>query len=189
MSRWHNIYLDKVAYFFTASVVEFLPVLRPISVKESIFRACEFYRDEYATKINAYVIMPEHIHLIIRSESGESVRKFMQHSLRKISRGVVAHTQSALSGRATGSEAERRLGVFRMHARGAAVHRVWKERAKGVAIYSHKVMKQKLDYIHANPLRRGLVKDAADYLYSSHRNYYLNDHSIFRIDPVEVMVL
>ena len=127
MSRWHNIYLDNGAYFFTATVVEFIPVLGTTFVKESILRAWEFYRDEYATKINAYVIMQEHIHLIIRSESGDNVRKFMQHPLRKISLRIVTGTQSPLSAQDTASEAERRLGVFRRHARGTAFHRVWKE--------------------------------------------------------------
>ena len=187
MSRWHNIYLDNVAYFFTATIVDYIPVLRETAVTQLVIDSLNFYRREYATEINAFVIMPEHVHLIIRSESGESVRKFIQHSLRKISREIVAHTESLLVDGIKRKEAEARLAVFRKYARGKAVHKVWKERAKGEPIYSDKVMKQKLDYIHMNPVKRGLVESPEDYPYSSFRNYYLNDHSVIEIDSVDVL--
>jgi putative transposase len=189
MSRWHNIYLDNMAYFFTATVVEFTPALVPVAVKEFIIESLNFYREEYLTKINAYVIMPEHIHLIVRSDSGENVKKFIQHLLRKISRQIVTDTQSILTGNGHSQKVNGMLDVLSRHARGKAIHRVWKERAKGVPIYSGKVMKQKLDYIHFNPVKRGLVKNPEDYIYSSCRNYYLNDHSIIYIDPVDVLIL
>lgn len=189
MSRWHNIYLDNVAYFFTATVVKYIPALNPDSVREFIIEALNFYREEYLTEINAYVLMPEHLHLIIRSQSGENVKKFMQHLLRKTSRRIVTDTRSSPVNNICVYEAEERLVVFRRHARGKATHRVWKERARGEPIYSDRVMKQKLDYIHMNPVKRGLVKNPEDYLYSSFRNYYLNDHSIIKIDPIDVLML
>jgi putative transposase len=189
MSRWHNIYVDNFAYFFTATVVEYVPALNSISIKDFMIHSLNFYREEYDTKINAYVIMPEHIHLIIRSELGENVKKFIQHFLRKVSRMVITDTQFSLTDEYSSTGAEERLNVFRSHARGKAIHRVWKERAKGEPISSDKVMKQKLDYIHMNPVKRGLVKNPEDYPYSSYRNYYLKDHSIIQIDSVDVLIL
>jgi hypothetical protein len=38
-------------------------------------------------------------------------------------------------------------------------------------IYSQKFIEQKLDYIHANPVKAGIVKKPEEYLYSSARNY------------------
>ena len=52
-----------------------------------------------------------------------------------------------------------------------------------------KIMKIKMDYIHNNPLRAGLTKEPKDYLYSSFRNYYLNDQSVFRVDCVDMLNL
>jgi REP element-mobilizing transposase RayT len=45
---------------------------------------------------------------------------------------------------------------------------------------------EKINYIHINPVRANLVKDPSDYKYSSFRNYYLNDHSIIKIDIIEL---
>jgi putative transposase len=43
---------------------------------------------------------------------------------------------------------------------------------------------QKIDYIHMNPVRAGLVNNPEDWLYSSARNYFLNDNSIIEVNPV-----
>jgi REP element-mobilizing transposase RayT len=189
MSRWHNIYLDNVAYFFTSTIVENIPVLHPNWAKKLIIDVLNFYREKCLTRINAYAIMPEHIHLIIKSESKENTKRFIQHTLRKISQMIILHTKSLLADDLQKEAALEILNVFRDHARGKATHRVWKERAKGIPIYSDKVMKQKLDYIHQNPVKRGLVQNPEDYLYSSFRNYYFNDHKIIKIDFVDVMKL
>ena len=189
MSRWHNIYLDNVAYFFTSTVVENIPILQSTWAKKMIIDVLNFYREKYHTRINAYAIMPEHLHLIIQSESKENTKRFIQHTLRKISQRIILHTKSLLNDDLQKEKELQILNVFRDHSRGKAFHRVWKERAKGIPIYSDKVMKQKLDYIHMNPVKRGLVQNPEDYKYSSFRNYYFNDHEIIKIDFVDVMKL
>jgi len=189
MSRWHNIYLDNFAYFFTATVAGYTPLLSSDSVKTLVFDCWNFYRREYHTNINAYVIMPEHLHLIIRSDSGENIRKFIQHSLRKISMKIMNNFRSPLEDRSCCTRTKEKPNLFKNHTRGKAVHRFWKERAKGEPIFSDTVMKQKLDYIHMNPVKRGLVENPLDYLYSSYRNYHLNDQSTFQIDSVDILLL
>jgi REP element-mobilizing transposase RayT len=58
----------------------------------------------------------------------------------------------------------------------------WQKNFYDFNVYSDKKFQEKLDYIHKNPLKHGLVTDLADYKYSSVRNYELNDQSIFQID-------
>ncbi len=72
--------------------------------------------------------------------------------------------------------------VYRAHANGASKLAIWKEQ---VPIATEKVLKTKIDYIHANPVRRGLVESPAVWPYSSWRNYYLDDESILRVDRLE----
>ena len=43
-------------------------------------------------------------------------------------------------------------------------------------------MREKLNYIHLNPLRAGLVENPQDYPYSSFRNYVLDDESLIQVD-------
>jgi putative transposase len=50
-----------------------------------------------------------------------------------------------------------------------------------IELYSNKVIKQKFDYIHNNPVEAGLVFNAVDWRYSSARNYF-GDNSVVEID-------
>lgn len=62
------------------------------------------------------------------------------------------------------------------------------DRFDRLVIYTPEILQQKVDYIHFNPMRRNLVKDILDWKYSSARNYYLNDHSIIRVDNEVVLI-
>ena len=187
--------MDGVSYFFTSSIVRFLPVLEPSVVKDELIDLLRFYRNEYEVRIQGYVIMPDHLHIILNSEKGDSIKNFMQHFLKNGSKRIVPLLESVASkplaegGQSpfASEEAEEFLSVFKACANGPAKHAVWKEKSKGVPVYSDKVLNTKLDYIHRNPLRRGLVKNLEDYLYSSYRNYYFDDHSVLEIDCVHCL--
>lgn len=60
--------------------------------------------------------------------------------------------------------------------------KIWQKSFFDVQIYSEKFLEQKLNYIHNNPIRAGLVKNLDDYCYSSYQNYYLNNHSLIKIN-------
>jgi putative transposase len=60
--------------------------------------------------------------------------------------------------------------------------KIWQTGSHPEGIESGKFFDQKLNYIHENPVRKGFVRSPEDWLYSSARNYYLNDHSMIKID-------
>ena len=61
-------------------------------------------------------------------------------------------------------------------------YRIWQERFDDLAIYSLRIAKSKINYIHNNPVRKKMVEKPEEYLYSSARNYILNDQSIIAVD-------
>ena len=63
-----------------------------------------------------------------------------------------------------------------------ARHRVWERRYYPFNVYSEQKLQEKLDYMHANPVKRGLVSSPEEWLWSSFRFYYLNDASVLRMD-------
>jgi REP element-mobilizing transposase RayT len=63
--------------------------------------------------------------------------------------------------------------------------KIWQEGSHPEAIESGEFFDQKLNYLHENPVRKGYVTRPEDWVYSSARNYYLNDHSIIRIDLLD----
>mgnify|MGYP003151719482 FL=1 len=57
----------------------------------------------------------------------------------------------------------------------------WQQHNKPIELWSGKVIKQKIDYIHNNPVEQGFVTNPVDWKYSSARNY-ADDYSILKID-------
>jgi hypothetical protein len=60
-------------------------------------------------------------------------------------------------------------------------YQLWQHDNMPIELYSNKVIKQKFDYIHNNPVEEGLVFNSIDWKYSSARNYY-GDNSVVEID-------
>lgn len=60
-------------------------------------------------------------------------------------------------------------------------YQVWRQDNHPIELYTNRVIDQKLDYIHNNPVKEGIVANAEDYLYSSARNYADMD-SVLEID-------
>ena len=60
-------------------------------------------------------------------------------------------------------------------------HKVWMSDEKPEIVRSDKFFKQKLQYIHMNPVKANLTDEIVKYPYSSARNYFLGDNSFFEI--------
>ena len=80
------------------------------------------------------------------------------------------------------------LARLRLENPGKRGHRysIWERGFYDFNIYSEKMLKEKLDYIHMNPVRKELVGSLGDSRYSSFRNYFLDDHSVITIDKIEL---
>ncbi|MBK7629833.1 MAG: hypothetical protein IPJ23_03855 [Ignavibacteriales bacterium] len=60
--------------------------------------------------------------------------------------------------------------------------KLWMKRFDDEVIRHQKMFWTKLNYIHKNPVKSGIVLKAEDYKYSSARNYSINDHSILEVN-------
>ena len=61
-------------------------------------------------------------------------------------------------------------------------HLVWQESFKATPLWSAWMIWQKINYIHANPVKAGLVNSAKDYRWSSFRAFYSNDEADLKVD-------
>jgi REP element-mobilizing transposase RayT len=100
--------------------------------------------------------MPNHFHLLLFGR-GESIRKFMQYFLQASSRKInnrVIHQANTGDKRAL-----LYWETFLNHANGTAKSKVWKERFRAVPLNEEDAILTKLNYIHYNPVKRGLVPE------------------------------
>ena len=112
-------------------------------------------RERFSVSVLAYVIMPDHVHMLLWSAEGKNIRVFLQRIL---------------------GESSKRLAQEQ--------GRFWKERCRVFPIYSEDIIKEKIEYIHNNPIRKGLVDDPAEWYDSSFSQLVGGlDKVLFRCDP------
>ena len=148
-------------YFWTATIYNWNCLLASDDFKDLIVNYLKKMSDEGLITIFGFVIMPNHIHMIFRQnrlngkESPKaSLLKFTAHAFLKCLK-------------ATGQEY-----LYKV-TRTNKAYEIWQRDSLGIEIYSKWVARQKLEYMHANPVKGKwkLSKDDVSYYYSSARFY------------------
>lgn len=166
-------------HFVTTSCHGRLPLFNSDKVRTIFVQSVIKVRNKYRFKLFGYVIMPEHVHLLIRGRNDKTVSDIM----REIKQTCGYHALQSLKVQRRNSTLEklkRKIG-----GRKEQRYRFWKPRFYDFNVYSVKKFKEKLDYCHKNPVTRGLVNDPSEWIFSSYRNYYINDDSTIPIDHLE----
>jgi len=165
------------AYYFTTVAHRRLPVFRTDKLKQIVCDAYNEARRNHGILILAYVIMHDHVHLLVYS------KKEMKETLRLLNgisaRRVIQYLKE--------NNFETSLFKLRHETRDRNhKHSVWQHHPDSLDIFGEKTFRQKVDYIHQNPVRAGLVTDTLEYPFSSARQWIgrttddeplLTDHS------------
>ncbi len=126
-------------------------------------------------EVYAYCFMPSHIHCIFRSANENPsglLGDFKKHTSKKIIKAIEENPQE--------SRKEWLLLMFERAGNkkgNISKYQFWQHHNKPIELWSSKVIKQKLDYIHNNPVESGFVTEPTDWKYSSARNF-AEDHTI-----------
>ena len=164
-------------YFSTCSIMRWLPVFNSPEYFAVIIDSLKYCQANKGLKLMAYVIMPDHLHMVTSSEEDKSLSDIMRDFKRFTSKAI-----------STLLKKECRiyyLKVFRNYAKLSkedSIYKVWRDDFYPKVVYSEKFLRQKIDYIHYNPVRKGLVEKPEEWLYSSARNYLLEDNTIIELD-------
>jgi REP element-mobilizing transposase RayT len=163
-------------YYITSVIYTRSKIFTRPSFVIPIIDSLNYYRYQYCCKIIGFVIMPDHIHLLIWPQEEEAVTDFMR-DFKRFTSGRITR-QAKVEGKTELIKKFEEAGIETERAE----YKVWQDSFWEQSIYTEKFLKQKLDYIHLNPVRAGIVEAAEDYPYSSYRNYYLNDNQLMEID-------
>ena len=176
--KWKNLTYSTM-FFITATITEWQPLLAKTVARDALLRDFEFYRNKYGCKILAYVIMPEHYHIVVDFRHPDDLHGWL-HDLQ-------LHTANEIAKWLKQTANPDDLAVYARHANGKSKLAIWKEQSRAVGIVSESVLRTKIEYIHNNPVKRKLVDEPSQWPWSSWRNYYLEDASVLRIDTPEML--
>lgn len=165
-------------YYITASVNKFVKIFTEKRYLEIILKNVDFYRHKFGFKLLAYVIIPDHLHLLIVTKQNRV--KEVSNMMRDFKRV----TSRLLSTQMEKDNKTKWLQAFRLDipSKRNGEYKIWQERYDDFTVYSSTMITTKINRIHHNPVKKGLVQKPEDYLYSSARNYAFNDHSIIKVD-------
>jgi len=157
-----DINFENHPQFFTATILQWKPLLRDDRYKDIIISSLLHLKKAGSIKVYAFVIMPNHIHLIWQIQDGH---KNVQLRLLKF-------TAQQFKFRLIDTD-DTFLKAFEVNAKDRQ-YQFWERNALSVDLWTPAVFMQKLDYIHNNPLQEKwhLAELAEDYKYSSAKFYH-----------------
>ena len=137
-------------------------------------RILDELRRRHDFKLIGYVVMPEHVHLLMSEPKKITPSKVLQVLKQKVSRALRAKAKKCVPGQLS-------LKFPREAAEPAAF---WQRRFYDFNVYSRKKVREKLEYMHANPVQRKLVVHPREWPWSSW-SYYETGEGMIQMDSVE----
>jgi putative transposase len=165
--KWSNLNIPGALHFITGNVNNRIPLFFCEQPCLDFLKTLDELNQSWPAKLIAYVVMPDHFHLISNPRDG-NIQGFEGALKSKLAQQIVE---------ATGD-------LFRLERPKAdgSIHQVWQESFKSVPLWSGWMIWQKINYIHANPVNAGLVKSAKDYPWSSFQAFYGGEGSLLAVD-------
>jgi putative transposase len=184
------------AHFVTTNTSHRAPLFLFHDMCRAVLDDVDYYRQRARFRLLAYVVMPDHVHLLVYPDAGVPIVRIMQlikrHSAQQIRAQLGRHptTWDQVGGLVIPPAQLKRAHALTGHAclRGVAVprladfaaesphaaaqqHEFWQPGFYDFNVFSPAKLEQKVNYIHANPVAWGLVESPEEYEYSSYVHY------------------
>lgn len=162
--KWSNVNLPGALHFVTGNFLDRMRVFTDPACCKVFLDELRSLNKRWPSKLIAYVLVPDHFHLISNPRDGR-IKEFIGEL-------------KSLSAKAINEVGMR----FQFPDRGTEGHQVWQESFKDTPLWSGWMIWQKINYIHANPVKAGLVHSAKDYPWSSFRSFYSQADKSIEVD-------
>ena len=172
--KWKNYNHENSLYFVTTTIRDFVPLFEDENIVSIILDSWMFLRLNKGLDLYAYVIMPEHVHFIAKSEQvkiNTLVGDFKRFTSRQIAKYLEEDKADLFE-------------KFKKAAYKGQNYAIWQETFRSEVVTGRKFLEQKINYIHNNPVKRGLVSCPGDWKLSSFRQLVdlQSDESVFKVD-------
>ena len=180
MSTGYIIADQEVSYFVTFQIVNWIDIFTRKIYRDIVIDNLHYCQQNKGLEIFSFVVMSNHLHLLIRSKSGklsDTIRDFKSFTAKQILSAIKSEPES---------RRDWMLKLFELSAKQNKrneLFQVWTHENHAEEIFSNQFILQKINYIHENPVRAGIVEKAEDYLYTSAR-YFAGMDCLLKIDEI-----
>ena len=171
-SRYVITEYDK-PHFLTCTVQEWLPVFTRPDCVEIVLDSWRYLRQQKELKLYSYVVLENHIHFIAQAPRlDKCLHSFKSYTARQLIDYLELNQATRLL---------QKLRFARKAHKCDRQYQFWQEGSHAELLFNDDMMRQKLEYIHRNPVKRGYVDRPEHWRYSSARNY-LGEEGLIALD-------
>ncbi|MDP3461633.1 MAG: transposase [Bacteroidales bacterium] len=163
MSRKYKFHNPDGTYFVTFAVQGWVDVFTRNQYKDILIENLTYCCQNKGLEIFAWCIMTNHVHLLARATGQDSFSDILRDFKKLTSKAVIIAIQE--------NDKESRKEWLLQQFATEQGYRFWRSDNKPIEVWSNKVIQEKLNYIHFNPVEKGLVFRPEDFAYSSAVNY------------------
>ena len=170
MSTKYKIRNQEALHFISFATVEWIDVFtRPI-YKEVIVESLKYCQQNKGMILYAWFLMTNHVHMILSSDGSNK----QEDIIRDFKKFTSKRCLELIESNSIESRKNWMLWIFKSAGSinsNNTTYQFWRQDNHPIELDSNKLMDQKLEYIHNNPVEEGIVDVPEEYLYSSARNY------------------
>ncbi len=156
-------------YFLTFSTVEWIDVFTNKKYRDIVVDSLSYCQKEKGLQLYSWCIMSNHIHLVARAKEGFKLSSILRDMKKHTSKQILKTIQEEPESRRDWLLSVMQLSAMKNSKNQS--YQLWRNDNHPIVLYSGKVIEQKVNYIHNNPVVSGIVANPEDYIYSSARNY------------------
>ncbi len=159
----YKIYEPTYPHFITCTILHWIPIFTRTQTTDIIFDSLKYLQQTDNLKLYSYVILENHLHLIASSDDiGKSMRKFKAHTAKEILKLLQENNIKTIL---------EQLAFYKKAHKKNTTYQLWQEGIQPKLIKDDKMMIDRINYIHNNPVKRGYIEEARYWRYSSARDY------------------
>jgi len=165
-SRYH-IVEPTAPHFMTMTTVNWIPLFTRVATVEILLESFVYLQETRGLRLYGFVILENHLHCIAQSDDlASSISSFKSYTAKIIIRYLESQKAHRLLAQ---------LALHKKRHKKDRNHQVWEEGVHPQWLQNEAMVRQKLEYIHQNPVKRGYVDKARHWRWSSARNYELGE--------------
>ena len=183
MADGYQIRNQNEIHFITLTVVGWIDLFVSPECRKIIIQNLDYCQKKKGLTIFAFVIMSNHIHLIVQARDGFLLSDILRDFKSYTAKQIIAAIQNMKERRK--QWVDHTLRYFARYNKRNALYQIWNQNNHPIEMESPKFIIQKLFYIHNNPVKALIVDNPEDYIYSSARNY-IGKQGILNVEILEV---
>lgn len=180
MSSKYKVGDDQIPHFVTFTVVGWVDVFSREYYKEIMIDSLRFCQQNKGLRLHAWVIMTNHVHLIMSSNTNKI--EFLVRDIKKFTSKKMIHAIEE------NDKESRKVWMLNMFAYAGHNNnnnkdfQFWKQDYHPIELNTPELMQQRLEYLHNNPVKSGLVWEAWHYKYSSAIDYCTRERGLLVVE-------